>query len=432
MLLRQQLPVLQQKIRQGQHRIWKPPEHLHWTAKQPFIQECTNVEPLKEALSVVHKETFPDKVVRCQKIKLHLNALQQDVLKRWCYAYVKMYNAALHCVKRLYHQNKVVLTNFQKLRTCHMKSIRDEIIRTSFVPKYGSHTTVKTHMLDGAIQLVCANYKSALSNYKAGNIQHFRLRYWRKKTLYRLDVEPSYINANGICDKVLGAMKATYDGHLFDWNTVHRTCQVQYDSNDGSFALLVPCDQNAQPPADERKPWIALDPGIRTFLTGLSQSETLKIGDGLSNRLMKYLYRVDHVRNKNKARRLRDKVKHLVDDMHWKAANYLVQNYETIFIGDMSAKRVIRGKGKGLASHAKRTLMALSLFKFHQRLEYKAQQYHAHLQVINEAYTTKVCSCCAVVNEGIGSQRVFACKSCNHRCDRDVDGARCIAIKALI
>ena len=69
-----------------------------------------------------------------------------------------------------------------------------------------------------------------------------------------------------------------------------------------------------------------------------------------SNRLLKYLYRVDHVQNKNKARRLRYKVKHLVDDMHWKAANFLVRNYETIFIGDMSAKRVIRGKGKGSLS----------------------------------------------------------------------------------
>lgn len=431
-MLRQQLPLLQQKIHQGQHRIWKPPEHVQWRTVRPFVQDFINEEPYREQIPIARQGNFPNTVTHCKKVKLHLNTMQQQVIKRWCYAYAKMYNTALHCVKKLYQEDKVVLTSFQKLRTCYMKSARDEIINASCCQKYGAQTKVKTHMLDGAIQLVCANYKSALSNFKAGHIKHFRLRYWRKKSLYRLDVEPSYIVKSGICAKVLGAMKATYDGQPFDWNTIQRACQVQYDAANDTFTLLVPCDQVAQPPSEERKPWIALDPGIRTFMTGLSQSETLKIGDGLSIKIMKYLYRADHARSKKKAQRLRDKVKHLVDDLHWKAANYLVQNYETIFIGDMSAKKVLRGKGKGLASHAKRSLMALSLFKFHQRLSFKAQQHHAQLRVINEAYTTKVCSCCAMVNESIGSQRVFACKACNHRCDRDVDGARCIAIKAVI
>lgn len=431
-MLRQQLHLLQQKIHQGQHRLWKPPELLEWKATQPFVHEFMNVDtPIKDGGVVHSKIKFPDSVTHCQRVDLHLTQMQQEVMKRWCYAYAKMYNRALHCVKTLYSQDKVVMTNFQKLRTVHMKFARDQIIEESCSQKYGVQTKVKAHMLDGAMQLVCANYKSALSNFKAGHIKHFRLRYWKKKSLYRLDVEPSFITDNGICTRVMGAMKATYDGQPFAWSSVERACQVQYDATKNTFALLVPRDQVAQPPTEKRKPWIALDPGVRTFMTGLSQYETIKVGDGLSIKLMKYLKRMDHCRSQRKAQRLRDKVKHLVDDLHWKAANYLVKNYETIFIGDMSAKRIVRGKGTGLHANVKRSLMALSLFKFHQRLAFKAQQHHAHIIIVNEAYTTKVCSCCAAVNESVGSQRVFTCKACQHQCDRDVDGARCIAIKAL-
>jgi putative transposase len=250
--------------------------------------------------------------------------------------------------------------------------------------------------------------------------------------MFRLDIEPTYIQDHGICSKKLGAMKATYDGQPFSWSSIQKECQLQYNVKDDRFFLLVPFDQEAKPPSHERKEWIALDPGVRTFMTGLSQSETLKFGDGIYKKLLKYLQRADLSRSKKKGQRLRDKVKNLVDDLHWKTANYLVKNYETIFIGDMSAKKVIRGKGTGLSSSTKRSLMALSLFKFHQRLAFKAQQYHAQCMVVNEAYTTKVCSCCGIVNENVGCQRVFRCASCSHSCDRDVDGARCIAIKALM
>jgi IS605 OrfB family transposase len=368
-----------------------------------------------------------------------LNQKQKDILKRWCYAYSKMYNTALHLLKNTYDKKQKLTINYQKLRTYHLKEKRDSIITDSICKKYGSNTAVKTHMLDSAIQLVCANYKSAITNYKKNNIKKFRMRYWRNKKLYRLDIEPSYIKDNGICPNILGKIKAQYDGDSFQWNTIRRTSQLQYDVINNTFHLLVPEIRDTESIPD-RNQWIALDPGVRTFLTGISSKNVIKIGDNLSSGIMKNLKKIDTIsslpitneKRKKLLNRLKNKLKNKIEDMHWKTANYLVKNYETILIGDMSAKSVVRGKRKGLHSNVKRTLMTLSLYKFHLRLQYKALQYHSKVIVVNEAYTSKVCSCCGHLNANIGSNHIFHCDKCQYISDRDIDGARCIAIKGLL
>jgi len=436
MALRNQLPILQDKIHSNQHKIWKPPCSIPWKPIQAFVKGYANPQKEECPIQPTNKISFPETLISCKKIELLLNPSQETILKRWSFAYTKMYNQALYCLKQMSQEKRLVL-NYQTLRTHYLKASRNAIIQDSFSKIFGHHTQVKTHMMDGAIQLVCANYKSAISNYKAGNIKYFRIRYWKKKTLYRLDIEPNYITSKGICSKILGSMNAVYDNQTFEWTTIDKTCQLQYDTQTNRFYLLVPKEIQTEKHT-ERKPWIALDPGIRTFLTGISENEVLKIGDNLSPKFKKHLNRLDKTvrmplspaRRKQLQIKLRDKIKHMAEDLHWKASNFLVKNYDTVLIGDMSAKGIVRGKGKGLDTNVKRTLMALSLFKFHQRLAFKAQQHHCHLVMVNEAYTTKVCSCCGTVNQ-VGGARVFTCTNCHHECDRDVDGARCIAIKGL-
>lgn len=440
-MLAKQLPILQEKIKCGQHRIWKPPDIVQWTkTSMPFIKEYypEHNDFIQERFHI-EKPTIPETITYCKKITLQLNQKQKDILKRWCYAYSKMYNSTVHLLKEAYDKKQKLTINYQRLRTHHLKEVRDSIITGSVCKKYGSKTMVKTHMLDGAIQLVCANYKSAITNFKNKNIKKFRMRYWRNKKLYRLDIEPSYIKENGICPNVLGQIKAYYDGVPFQWNTIERTSQLRYDVINNSFQLLVP-EHRVTECIPERNQWIALDPGVRTFLTGISSNSVIKIGDNLSPGIMKNLKQIDNastlpisdIKRRKLLNRLRNKIKNRVEDMHWKTANYLVKNYETILIGDMSAKSVICGKGKGLHSSVKRTLMTLSLYKFHQRLQYKALQYHSKVIVVNEAYTSKVCSCCGHLNPNLGSNRIFHCDECHFTCDRDIDGARCIAIKGLI
>ncbi len=78
------------------------------------------------------------------------------------------------------------------------------------------------------------------------------------------------------------------------------------------------------------------------------------------------------------------------DDLHWKTANYLTNNYDNIFIVNLSTKDVINNETSNLTKMTKRMLSVLSLYKFRQRLEYKCYSRDVHYLMIEENYTSKI------------------------------------------
>jgi transposase len=433
MKLSQQKGLLTTNIRTNQASLWKPPSQINFQRKNEWIRSYDNVtcDPYTTTLKTAN---VTNEVIACKRIELHLTEIQKTILRRWMMAYVKMYNEGLHYIKKQFREKETITLNFKKLRTYHLKAARDQIQQNSYVEEYGTHTHIKTHMLDGAIKLVCSMYKSALTNYKKGNIKHFRLRYLRKKRFYRLDIEQQYIKENGICPSILEPMIATYDGEPFEWSSITSDSQLQYDSELENYYLLVP-ERRPTKKIDKRKSWISLDPGARTFLTGYSNEEVVEIGSRIDERIKRLQTKLQAIeknfkkkKRKKKRRRCARKIENIIKDLHWKSIQYLVSNYDHILIGNMSTKSVVKGN---LPASVKNVMIALSHFTFRERLQYKAMQHHVTVHVVNEAYTTKMCSCCTWLNEDIGSLKVFHCQQCNNVMDRDVDAARCIAFAGL-
>ena len=104
------------------------------------------------------------------------------------------------------------------------------------------------------------------------------------------------------------------------------------------------------------------------------------------------------------------------------------KNKTNIIIGNWSTKGCV-SKKTFLNKMTKRIILKLRYYNFLQRLTYKCKVYNKNLYVIDEAYTSKVCSNCCNENVKLGSSKTFNCKNCNISLDRDFNGCRNILLK---
>ena len=64
------------------------------------------------------------------------------------------------------------------------------------------------------------------------------------------------------------------------------------------------------------------------------------------------------------------KISNYVNEIHWQSINYLTNNYDNIFIGNMSSKNIISNNNYNqLSKMTKRIASALSFFTYRSRLQ---------------------------------------------------------------
>jgi putative transposase len=187
---------------------------------------------------------------------------------------------------------------------------------------------------------------------------------------------------------------------------------------------------------------VSVDLGIRSFMTCLSESEVIKIGNNSIDTIKPYLAKINKLntshkqkkkilskREKKIEKRCYRKIKNKVTDLHWKTINYLTSKYNVILIGDLSIKGVSKKDTSVLGKMMKRIGYHLSFYKFRQRIEYKSISRGNHLIIVNESYTSKTCSKCGYYNDTLGDKKIFECPECKIKMDRDVNGCRGIYMK---
>lgn len=364
--------------------------------------------------------------LKAKKVILKLTKKQKKIIDKWLHLYLQMYNVTLKYIKNSIENNKKCLNFFNARK--NLFDIKNKLLQNS---------SVSVHDIDGAIKLACSNYKSALSNFKAGNIKIFRIRYWNyNKPIKIMDLEKSDFSKNTIRNKVLGKVIGYYNGKEFDFNVDH-DCKLQKNNN--KYFLFIPETIQKTIKNKKQNEDISIDLGIRTFATCISENKAIKVGNNCSEKISKYIKRKDAILGNDKINykikkknelMINKKINNLVDEMHWQFINYLIKNYKTIIIGDLSAKNIVRKTGN-LSKMTKRTALYLKFYQFKERLKYKCNVNETDIAIIDEWYTSKMCSLCGNINEELGSNKIYNCKKCKCIIDRDINGARNIYIKSI-
>jgi IS605 OrfB family transposase len=424
-----------------------------------FSAEKIKTEKTVNTISYTKK--FPDTVISSQKIKIIFNIHQKEIINSWFNAHTKMYNVTLKYIYKNYpmirnttllskfllenkiysgSSNKIEFTNFIYLRK-QLLTEKKEIQNDSQL-KISTNTKIYIHVLDYAIKQVCSNLKSAISNFINGHIKRFRIKLWKFNRISKsLDIEPRNIKNNNLFTKILGITKYKYNNKFYNLPKINTNTIINYNRITNEYYLLIPKENKSTELNNKKKNIIVLDPGLRTFMTGLSNNNAVKIGINVNSIIAKKIETLNKIKNNinisNKIKKknrilINQKIKNKIDDLHWKTISFLTTNYNNILLGDMSAKSIVRKTSSILSPNMKTACLRTGYYKFQQRLAYKCNLTKTNFSLVNEMYTSKICSNCCNYNEKLSKEKIYDCVNCKLTIDRDINACRNIFFKSLI
>jgi putative transposase len=205
--------------------------------------------------------------------------------------------------------------------------------------------------------------------------------------------------------------------------------------------------ENQAPPAWKHAT-IALDPGVRTFMTGYdADGGVCEWGEADMGRIYRLCNRLDDLqsrwsrpsvrhrqryRMKRAARRIRLKIRNLVDELHKRLAKWLCENHRCVVIPEFQTSQMVRRGRRKIRSKTARAMCTWAHYRFRQRLLSKAREYPwCQVVITEEPYTSKTCGACGWINAKLGGSKVFRCLRCGAEFDRDANGARNILLRHL-
>jgi putative transposase len=128
--------------------------------------------------------------------------------------------------------------------------------------------------------------------------------------------------------------------------------------------------------------------------------------------------------------RMRLRIRHLVDEVHWKSIRFLVDNFKNIIIPNFQVSQMVKRANRKIRSNTVRQMLCWRHYEFRTRLLAVASRTpDTKVFVRTEEYTSKTCTQCGFVKHNLGGAKTYKCPHCHIVVDRDVNGSRNIFIK---
>lgn len=394
-------------------------------------------EPPKKRRKVIDRLKESKKTMRCRYVRLK-PLFDKEILKKQFGVYRYIYNT---CVD-LENKGEIDGASSKEMRK-HRKDITNKENWQDSKPWFSD---LDCHGRQQAVAEFFKNKKENLKRAKQKLINKFTLQ---KKSKYRsrqecIPIQLYRIRKKGklleICYKRKPIGFKILDKAFFgreDEKFIRREIKI-VRTRLGAYYACVPIEVTFSSPKTNHI--CALDPGVRTFQTiygtdsrvyhvGTSFEkcyEELKKADELESK-MKILSTSKKRRNyKYRKRRCFERVRTRIRDLHHKVSSWLTDAYRIIILPEFKSSNMY----KKLHSKTCRTMATWSHYKFKEKLLEHGHRKGVKVLIANEAFTSKTCGVCGELND-VGSSKNFKCNKCGMACDRDVNGARNILLRAL-
>lgn len=378
----------------------------------------------------------------------------EQVWKRWVYAVRKVYNISIAYLNE--NQSFPKLAKQKGGELGGKLGFKKFLKASGLIPEWCRELGVSKLLDNASTEAYSAWVKTAKNpkfigkgknqkpHPKAGlKIARFRSVRDQKLTL---QFDPmAYRNGHWMVSSTKHLPVAEFRGQSFCVLTDSAT-ELTY--NKGRWFAHFPVEIEAEADYTETNRIIALDPGVRTFLTGFDGNDFLEFGNGDFTRIAKLCTHLDKLKSrhdKSKGRafkrlryklrqameRVRTRIKNLRSELHKQVASYLAKSYDVIVLPTFETSQMVAKKSRKLHSKTARAMMTWAFYQFSQTLQHLCNRYGSKLVRVTEEYTSKTCTKCGHVHRKLGGNKKFKCPHCGYEIPRDFNGALGIFLKAM-
>ena len=390
------------------------------------------------------KTTLPENVVIGTK-KIRFYPKQTKNYYDMCSVFRRGYNLTVE------HLNTGKYKNIENLRGHICKIVESECLEIGRV----YNCNVVQESVDSAkyeFSKVCSKNKILKKNNQKGE-NYSTLKFKSGKETQQTFVLNKMPRLTHPCPRVLGKIKLTekIPEEAFDQ-------QVKVTVEFGQWFLLVQYHITLSAESQGKVNCIALDPGVRNFMTGYSESEVFFAGQNLQEVLLPLALKARKLQSEKQKlsnigkqfpdnfnekplwfqhrwrflnrqiERTKVKKNNIIRSLHHELAHYLVSHYDIIFLPTYEVKRMTAKKSRNTSKSTVFNMLALCHYQFKLTLKWYARKYGKRVIDVNEAYTSKT-DWKGNINQDLKKETII--KSDDIVLDRDINGARNIYIKQL-
>ena len=405
-----------------------------WFSTKLFTVPRRNLLPISSQFCVSFPIDCPDSgdtVTKSKNIEIFPTAEQKAILRKWFGTSRYVYNESVSALDM-----KETPKTFKGL----VPIVFDQL------PEW--HVETPRQIKVGAVMDACQAVSNAKVKCKqTGKFQNvkFRSRKNPRQTLY---LRADTLKKNGFYVRFLGKMKMSEPlpakpqgtGKVSERNTDAEVKDSQLIMENGRYFLCVSYVEKKK----TREPSgriVALDPGVRDFMTFFSQDSFGWLGQQCINHIQRLCQHCDNLYSRatqekrplrrtlrKAANRIKVKICNLIDELHKKIAHFLVTNFDIILLPIFETKQMTKRGARKLRKKSVRQMLTLSHYRFKVFLKHKVKEYGVQVIDVCEAYTSRTVSWTGEIVANLGGSKVIK-SSEGHHMDRDLNGARGIFIK---
>ena len=350
--------------------------------------------------------------------------------------------------KRAAYNETLKFLQRQKGKSPHWKKLKPKLLRQ--LPN--CYKSVPYQIKGDAVREAWQAMRNAkIKAQQTGEKQDLRFQSRRMPT-QSLFIPTSAIRENGIYPTVLGDIEyaepipATFykKREKGTQKPINEVRDSRLLSENGSWYICITYREKTNKTPTGVMRVVALDPGVRDFLTYFSETGFGWLGLQAINRIQRLCVSLDRllsriatctVRRKKRtmrraANQIRRRIRCLVKELHCKTVHFLVSNFDVILLPSFDTSQMTLRQQRKIRKKSVRQMLTLSHYKFKQRLLQKAKQFGKHVIIVNEAYTSKTVSWTGEEKKKLGGSKIIAAEDSTSM-HRDLNGARGILVRFL-